>query len=96
MLDLVRRECKSLFVAELTDHLHAIHPVEDAVAARETLSILHGVVKGLPCRRRKVMESVVNLQPIRQAAANMVVNVRKARIWRAETLVTLKGMLEAA
>ncbi len=92
MMDLIRRECRHLIFAEFNEHLHSVQPVEDAVAARETLFMLEEVVQSLPHRRRRVMQSVINLTPIRQAAAEMVVPVRKARRWRRQVLAEVAEM----
>ena len=93
MLDLIRRECRHLIVPEFTNHLHAISPVEDAAAAREELVMLEKVVQSLPYRRRRVMQSVINLTPIRQAAADVVVPVAKAKRWRRQVLGDVAQMV---
>ena len=92
MLDLIRRECRHLIVPELTDHLHTQQPVEDAVIARETLSTLGRVVRNLPHRRRKILESAMNLQPIQRAAAEVFVPERKAQRWRRQVLAEVAAL----
>jgi RNA polymerase sigma factor (sigma-70 family) len=92
MLDYVRRECRHLIVHDEFGHRHTMSPVEDAVIAREQLSTAMEIVRQLPHRRRHVMTAVINLQPIRQAAADMVVPIRKALRWRRQVLAEVAAM----
>jgi RNA polymerase sigma factor (sigma-70 family) len=73
---------------------YANHSIGDQVGAREQLRLLNGAVEKLPYRRKKIMQSVINLQPLQEAAED-VVNIRKARRWRREFLAEWSEMLAA-
>jgi molybdenum-dependent DNA-binding transcriptional regulator ModE len=73
-----------------------MQPVEGAVAARESLSMISTALSNLTHRRRKIMEAVVNFESVEEAAEDVAVSYRKARIWRLEGLEEFAGMLEAA
>lgn len=92
MMDMVRRECRHIFSGPDPEHHHSMNPVEDAASAREELAMLEEVVQDLPYRRKKVMQSLINLQPIRKAAADMVVPLRKAQRWRRQVLAEVAEM----
>jgi len=95
MLDFLRRDYRSIFNAIQFDDGPAPDPVEGAVVAREVLVKLAESTRDLPYRRRKILESVITLQPIRQAAADVCVDVRKALRWRREVLADVEVQLAA-
>jgi RNA polymerase sigma factor (sigma-70 family) len=85
MLDFLNRESRGRHTPDF-DHHHAMSPVEEAVAARESLSVISAAVSNLTPRRRKVMEAVVNFESLEEAAEDVAVDYRKARKWRLEFL----------
>jgi RNA polymerase sigma factor (sigma-70 family) len=96
MLDYLNRENRGDCYNQGFAHDHAMQPVEGAVAARESLSMISTALSNLTHRRRKIMEAVVNFESVEEAAEDVAVSYRKARIWRLEGLEEFAGMLEAA
>ena len=90
MLDYLHREGRGDCQNHDFDHHHAQHPVEEAVAARESLSLISSAVEALSYRRRKIMEAVVNFESLEDAAEDVAVGYRKALKWRLEGLEELK------
>ena len=95
MLDFLSRESRGRISPDF-EHHHAMRPVEEAVAARESLSVISAAVSNLTHRRRKIMEAVVNFESLEEAAEDVAVGYRKARKWRLEGLEEFAGMLEVA
>ena len=85
MMDFLSRESRGRYSAEFGHH-HAMRPVEEAVAARESLSVISAAVNNLSPRRRRLMEAVTNLESLEEAAEEVAVDYRKARKWRLEFL----------
>ena len=96
MLDYIHRENRGDCHNHDFDHRHSMQPVEEAVAARESLSLISAAVDNLTHRRRKIMEAVVNFESLEDAAEEVAVGYRKARQWRLEGLEEFAGMLEVA
>ena len=90
MLDYLHREGRGDCQNHDFDHHHTLHPVEEAVAARESLSLISTSVSNLTYRRRKIMEAVVNFESLEDAAEEVAVDYRKARKWRLEGLEELR------
>jgi RNA polymerase sigma factor (sigma-70 family) len=90
MLDYLHREGRGDCINQGFEHDHAQQPIEQAVAARESLSLISTTVSNLSPRRRRVMEAVVNFESLEEAAEEVAVNHRKARMWRLEFLSKLR------
>ena len=86
MLDFLHRESRGDCYNQGFEHGHSMQPVESAVAARESLSMISAAVSNLTHRRRKIMEAVVNFESLEEAAEEVAVSYRKAREWRLEFL----------
>ena len=97
MLDHLNREGRHASLQWLPEHpiLHTRTHIENEVEAREHLQLLDDAVKRLPYRRQKIMQSVINLQPLQKAAEDVVIDIRKARRWRREFLSEWEEILEA-
>jgi len=89
MLDFLSRESRGRYSPDF-EHHHALQPVEQTVAARESLSVISAAVSDLPHRRRKIMEAVVNFESLEKAAEEVAVGYRKAKKWRLEGLEELR------
>ena len=96
MLDYLHRESRVEYWPLDDEHHHSRHPVENAVAARESLSLISAAVDNLSYRRRKIMEAVVNFESLELAAEDVEVGYRKALKWRLEGLEEFAVMLEVA
>jgi RNA polymerase sigma factor (sigma-70 family) len=96
MVDYLHREGRGDSNNQYFAHEHVMEPVERAVAARESLSLISAAVSNLTYRRRKIMEAVVNFESLEDAAEDVAVGYRKARRWRLEGLEEIAGMLEVA
>lgn len=90
MLDYLHRETRGDCYHQGFPHDHAMQPVEEAVAARESLSLISAAVNILTHRRRKIMEAVINFESLGDAAEEVAVDYRKARQWRLEGLEELR------
>ena len=90
MLDYLHRESRVVYWPLDDEHHHAQHPVENAVAARESLSLISSAVEALSYRRRKIMKAVVNFESLEDAAEDVAVGYRKALKWRLEGLEELR------
>jgi RNA polymerase sigma factor (sigma-70 family) len=90
MLDYLHRESRGDCQNHGSEHDHAQQPVEGAVAARESLSLISTAIDNLSYRRRKIMEAVVNFESLEDAAEEVAVGHRKARKWRLEGLDELQ------
>ena len=95
MLDFLSRESRGRYTPDF-GRRHAMQPIEGAVAARESLTMISTAVSNLTHRRRKIMEAVVSFESLEDAAEDVAVAYRKARKWRSEGLEELAGMLRAA
>mgnify|MGYP005650891599 CR=1 FL=1 len=89
MLDYLHREGRGRYSPDF-EHHHALQPVEQAVAARESLSVISAAVSNLTPRRRKIVEAAVNFESLEDAAEEVAVDYRKARKWRLEFLRELR------
>jgi len=69
--------------------------VEEQAESRETLAQVVERIRNLPIRRRRLMESVIKLEPIERAASEVVVPVAKAKAWRRQEVGEMREMWEA-
>ena len=95
MLDYLHMENRADCISQGFEHDHAQHPVEGAVSARESLSLISTAVGNLTHRRRRIMEAVVNFESLEDAAEEVAVGYRKARKWRLEGLEHLRIQVTA-
>jgi len=92
MLDYLQRESLGDCYNQGFAHDRAMQPVEEAVSARESLSLISTAVSNLTHRRRKIMEAVLNIESLEEAAEEVAVGYRKARKWRLEGLEELRHL----
>jgi len=92
MIDFVRREHRAARCTHLPcNHLYTRHHVEEQAESRETLAHVVERIRNLPTRRRRLMESVVKLEPIERAAEAVVLPVAKAKKWRRQEVGALRA-----
>ena len=75
---------------------HFSYSIGYQVEAREQLRLLNETVEKLPYRRKMVIESVLSLTSLEEAAKSVVIELRRAKKWRREFLMEWNWILETA